>query len=82
MEVSAMPHPAPLPGLNVREKRDLLAQALADAVFYRDPPANCTACEAQETQSSRELCTPCEESLARAMAYLELGRELGLDVSA
>lgn len=63
-------------------QRDLLAQALADAIYYRDPPASCTACTAQEAESSRELCTDCEATLARATAYLRLAEQLGLDVPA
>jgi hypothetical protein len=27
------------------EQRELLCLALADAVFYRDPPLNCDACD-------------------------------------
>lgn len=27
-------------------QREILRQALADAVYYRDPPLHCPACEA------------------------------------
>ena len=61
-------------------QRTLLAQALADAIYYRDPPVNCTACTAREARSSRELCADCETALARATAYLRLAEQLGLGV--
>ncbi len=62
----------------VPEVRDeLLRQALADAVFYRDPPLECSACA-----GDGELCYQCATGLARARAYLALGRDLGLDVPA
>ena len=57
-------------------QRDLLAQALADAVYYRDPPVHCAACDAQHAPGA--LCQQCAATLARATAYLDLGRELGL----
>jgi len=56
---------------------DVLRQALADAVYYRDPPVHCTACEALDG-----LCDECSAGLARARAYLNLGRELGVKASA
>jgi hypothetical protein len=59
------------------DQRHLLAQALADAVFYRDPPLHCPACEAQDNHGA--LCQGCAASLARATAYLGLGRALGLE---
>jgi hypothetical protein len=59
------------------EQRDLLQEALADAVYYRDPPVQCNACEAQDG-----LCDACAAGLARARAYLDLGRERGVEVSA
>jgi hypothetical protein len=57
-------------------QRELLAQALADAIYYRDPPAQCPACDARDAR--RTLCDQCEATLARATAYLGLGRKLGL----
>jgi len=53
----------------------VLAQALADAEYYRDPPLYCAACEAQGA-----LCEACRAGLARARAYLTLGRDLGMQV--
>jgi hypothetical protein len=57
------------------ERREVLRQALADAVYYRDPPARCRACEDLD-----RLCDECAAGLARARTYLALGRELGLEV--
>jgi len=59
------------------EQREVLRQALADAVYYSDPPARCAACEAQDA-----LCASCAAGLARARAYLALGRDLGMEVPA
>jgi hypothetical protein len=59
------------------EQRGLLRDALADAVFYRDPPVQCDACEALDG-----LCDDCAARLAQARAYLGLSRELGLEASA
>lgn len=59
------------------DQRELLRQALADAVYYRDPPVYCPACQMQDT-----LCERCAATLARAAAYLDLGRELGLETPA
>jgi hypothetical protein len=58
-------------------QREVLRQALADAVYYRDPPAQCAACAAMD-----DLCAGCAAGLARARAYLALGRDLGMDVPA
>jgi hypothetical protein len=55
-------------------QREVLLQALADAVYYRDPPVVCRPCEVQG-----KLCDECAAGLARARAYLALGRELGVD---
>jgi len=60
--------------LVTREGRELLRQALADAVYYRDPPVHCQACE-----MLGRLCDQCAAGLDRARAYLALGRELGID---
>ena len=58
-------------------QREALAQALADAVCYRDPPVYCDACDMlQDT-----LCEQCAVMLAHARAYLDLGREMGVEVS-
>jgi hypothetical protein len=47
-------------------QREVLRQALEDAVYYRDPPVQCGDCDAVDA-----LCEGC--------AYLDLGRELGLE---
>jgi hypothetical protein len=57
------------------EQVDVLRQALADAVHYQDPPAQCRACEALD-----ELCDECAAGLARARAYLALGRALDMEI--
>jgi hypothetical protein len=57
-------------------QREVLRQALSDAVYYRDPPVECQACEARD-----ELCDDCAAGLARARSYLALGRELGVETS-
>ena len=56
------------------ERRALLRDALADAVFYRDPPVQCGTCESVDG-----LCDDCAAELARARAYLDLSRQLGLE---
>jgi hypothetical protein len=59
-------------------QREVLRQALADAVYYRDPPLSCTACEV----AVDGLCEACAAGLARARTYLDLGRQLGMEASA
>jgi hypothetical protein len=54
-------------------QRDVLRQALADAVYYRDPPLYCRACEALDG-----LCGQCAAGLSQALAYVTLSRELGI----
>ena len=56
------------------EQREILRQALDDAVHYRDPPQECLACKA-----ARDLCSGCAETLAIGLRYLQTARELGLD---
>jgi hypothetical protein len=58
------------------EQREVLRQALADAVYYRDPPVRCPACSVPE-----ELCEDCADGLTRASAYLALSRALGLEMT-
>jgi len=58
-------------------QREALAQALADAVSYRDPPLNCAACDTLDDT----LCEQCAATLTRARTYLKLGREIGIEVS-
>ena len=57
-------------------QREVLRQALADAVYYRDPPAECRACDERDG-----LCDACATGLSRGRAYLALGRELGVEES-
>jgi hypothetical protein len=57
-------------------QRDALAQALTDAVCYRDPPVYCDSCDVLQGT----LCEQCAVMLARARAYLDLGREMGVEV--
>lgn len=54
---------------------EVLRQALADAVYYRDPPVQCRPCE-----TLVRLCDQCAAGLRRARAYLALSRELGIDL--
>ena len=58
------------------QQREALAQALADAVSYRDPPVYCDACDELEDA----LCDQCARTLARARAYLDLGHQIGIEV--
>jgi hypothetical protein len=58
------------------QQREALAQALADAISYRDPPVYCEACDALQST----LCEQCGVTLARAHSYLDLGRQLGVEV--
>jgi len=51
----------------------LVGQALLDAHFYRDPPADGDACDAQAG-----LCAECAARHALARLYLSLARQLGL----
>jgi hypothetical protein len=58
------------------EQREVLRLALADAVYYQDPPQECGACPSEDT-----LCGECEGRFSRALAYLELSKELGFESS-
>jgi hypothetical protein len=60
------------------EQRELLAQALADAVHYRDPPADCQACK--ELNDETKLCPECAVTFALASSYLDLGSNLGVSI--
>ena len=66
------------------EQRDLLRQALADAVCYRDPPVNCNMCPepANPYETPGDLCDECAAGFASASAYLSLGRELEVKADA
>ena len=52
-------------------QRDVLQQALADAIFYRDPPVHCPDCATPD-----RLCPQCAAGMSQARAYLALSREL------
>jgi hypothetical protein len=60
------------------EHRDLLQQALADAVCYRDPPVNCETCPEPSNpyETPGDLCDGCAAGFAHTSAYLALGRDL------
>jgi hypothetical protein len=62
------------PALVTEQQREVLGRALADAVYYRDPPLNCHACETLDG-----LCDECAVGLAHARSYLALSRDLGID---
>jgi len=66
------------------EQHDLLHQALADAVCYRDPPVICESCPepSDPYEAPGDLCDECGARFARASAYLSLGRELGAKADA
>jgi len=66
----------PLTLTEVPEQREVLSQALADAVYYRDPPVWCPACPEPD-----RLCEECADGLARARAYLALSHALGLEMN-
>lgn len=55
-------------------QREVLARALADAVYYRDPPLHCEACDALEDT----MCDQCATTFTQAREYLELGRQIGI----
>jgi hypothetical protein len=52
-------------------QREVLRQALADAISYRDPPVHCPDCETPD-----RLCGQCAAGLSQARVYLALSREL------
>lgn len=56
------------------QQREVLAQALADAIHYRDTPAACPACPAPG-----QLCGECAATRARSLAYLELSQVFGME---
>jgi hypothetical protein len=62
------------PTLVTAQQQELLRQALTDAVYYQDPPLNCSACD-----KLGQLCGECAAGLARARSYLALSRDLGID---
>ena len=58
-------------------RREVLGQALADAVIYRDPSGFCPDCEVHPAG----LCDDHAADLDVTDAYLALGRELGIKVA-
>ena len=58
------------------EQREILAQALADAVQYRDPGGLCAGCET----SPAGLCDDHADELDKTDAYLALADALGIEV--
>jgi hypothetical protein len=56
------------------QQREMLRQALADAIYYRDPPLHCAACPSPD-----RLCGQCAAGHERARAYLALSYDLGLE---
>jgi hypothetical protein len=58
------------------EHRETLGQALADALSWRTPPADCDGCEA----SPSALCTECAADLDLTDAYIALANELGIEI--
>jgi hypothetical protein len=58
-------------------QREVLAQALADAIAHRDPAGYCDDCEARPAG----LCDDHAADLDLCDAYLYLARELGIEVA-
>ena len=58
-------------------QREVLGQALADAIACRTPDSFCTGCE----DHPAGLCDDHAADLDLTDAYLALGRELGIEVA-
>ena len=54
------------------QQREILRQALADAIYYRDPPLQCPACASPD-----RLCGQCAAGHERARAYWHSVMSLG-----
>jgi hypothetical protein len=59
-------------------QREVLGQALADAIAHRDPAGLCPECDGRP----EGLCNDHAADLDLTDAYLALGRELGIEVGA
>ena len=68
--------PAGVPGGLDHGQREVLGQALADALEHRTPEGFCAECEVRP----EGLCNDCAADLDLTDAYLALGRELGIEV--
>ena len=64
------------PGGMDNGQREVVAQALADAIGHRTPEGFCEECEARP----EGLCNDHAADLDLTDAYLALGRELGIEV--
>jgi len=58
-------------------QREVLGQALADAIAHRTPEGFCTECETRP----EGLCNDHAADLDLTDAYIQLGRELGIEVN-
>lgn len=68
--------PSGVPGGLDYGQREVLGQALADALEYRMPSADCDECEVRP----EGLCNDHAADLDLTDAYLALARELGIEV--
>ena len=59
-------------------QREVLGQALADAIAHRTPAGLCAGCA--EYVWLGGLCNECAADLDLTDAYIALGRELGIEV--
>jgi hypothetical protein len=60
----------------IAERREVLAAVIADAISYRTPEGHCADCQAEEGG----LCYDHAADLDRTDDYLQLARELGIEV--
>lgn len=67
---------APTPAGLDAGQREVLGQALADAIEYRTPYGDCNDCDTRP----ESLCNDHAADLDLTDAYLALGRELGIEV--
>ena len=57
------------------DQREVLGQALADALDWRQPSGQCTGCD----DDPGGLCSEHAADLDLCDAYIALGRELGIE---